>query len=275
MIEKINRPEFGDYVNKDFSGMRLEDLNGYKKKFENCSFDASYIARGYFREAKFIKCRFVGCRIKETNFREASFTRCDFRYADFDRCLLPVKELVSNLPQWPNVRRELVQNLRANARAVGDFNSDHLLLQYELEAERDHWAKARKQEDSYYQDKYGSFWQQARSNFNSAALTLDSWLWGHGFSFLRLTTWTIAILLMLIVILFFNSYCCPETMTLAQTVGNLKISAIQTLSLYIDLPDISADLVKQHWWFSTIVVMLRYISLGLFITCFYRRLARN
>src|SRR5262249_54734578 len=148
MIEKINRPEFGDCANTDYSGMRLEDLNGHKKTFENCNFSASYIARGYFREAKFTNCKFVGCRIKETNFREACFIQCDFRYTIFDRCLLPIKELISNLPQWPNVRRELVQNLRANVRAVGDFNADHLLLHYELEAERDHWAKARKQEDS-------------------------------------------------------------------------------------------------------------------------------
>lgn len=149
------------------------------------------------------------------------------------------------------------------------------MLQHELEAERDHWAKARKQEESYYQEKYGSFGQQVRSTFNSIALTCDSWLWGHGFSFFRLTAWTIALLLMLIVFLFFNSQCCSDAMTLGQILNGLKISAHQTLSLYIDLPDIGDDLVRQHWWFATTIVMLRYISLGLFITCFYRRVARN
>lgn len=275
MIEKINRSEFANYTDQNFSGMRIEDLNGSKRTFENCDFSASYIARGYFRDAHFNKCMFIGCRITETNFRETRFTQCDFRYTIFDRCLLPVKELISNLPQWPNVRRELIQNLRANVRAVGDFNADHLLLQYELEAERDHWRKARKQEESYYQKKYGSLRDQLRSRFNSAILACDAWFWGHGFSFLRLTTSTVATLLILISALFLDSYCCSDTKTLAQIWNDLRMSASQTLSLYIDLPDVNTDLVKQHWWFSTIVVMLRYVSLGLFITCFYRRLARN
>jgi uncharacterized protein YjbI with pentapeptide repeats len=117
MIEKIDRPEFGDYTDRDFSGLRLEDLNGFKKTFENCNFSASYIARGYFRDATFVKCKFVGCRITETNFREARFMQCDFRYTIFDRCLLPIKELISNLPLWPNVKIK-GKNQRGQARII-------------------------------------------------------------------------------------------------------------------------------------------------------------
>lgn len=275
MIEKIARTPIEDGIGEDFSDARLEDINGYKKTFKNCNFSRSQIVQCYFREATFQNCDFTGCRITTTNFREAHFSQCDFRYAVFERCLLPIKEILSNLPQWPNVRRELIQNLRANVRAVGDFNTDHVLLQHELEAERDHWRKAIELRESYYQDKYGSFTQRVNSRLKAFGLACDAWLWGHGYSFLRLISWTIAFLTALTILLFFTAYCCSAEMTLSLVLHDFRESLLQTISLYINLSNVNAAWIQDHWWFSITVSLLRYISLGLFITCFYRRLARN
>jgi hypothetical protein len=277
MIEDINRMTVSDAERNghSFQAKRLTDINGHKATFEKCNFSSAHIVRGYFREAIFKDCTFIGCRFSECNFREAKFIRCDFKYAAFDQCLLPIKELLINLPEWPNVRRELIQNLRANVRSVGDFNSDHLLLQHELEAERSHWKRAYKQTDSYYKEKYGSFGKRVSSWLRATALFLDSAVWGHGFSFWKLTAWTAFVLALLICFQFLTNHCCTDVTTFGQLSTDLKTSAWRTLSLYVDLPDVEKDWVEKNRNFSIVVVMLRYISLGLFVTCFYRSVARN
>ena len=278
MIEPIVRESLGGedkLSNANFAGKLLSDTSGLKTTFEDCDFSAAIITRGYFRDATFKKCTFVGCRITDSNFRGARFIQCKFEYCSFNRCVLPIKELISNLPSWPNVRRELIQNMRANVRSVGDFESDQVLLRQELEAERAHWAKAKEQNESYYIEHYGSTRQQIGSHIKSMQLAVDAWLWGHGFSFLRLSIWTCLMLLALSTWLFIDSSLWTTQSTVSNTWIGLKQSSMTTLSLYIDLPDVEPKIVREHWWFSVIVVMLRYVSLGLFVTCFYRRLARN
>jgi hypothetical protein len=278
MIKQIDRDNFGGKTEvsaQDWSGKLLEDVNGQKVVFENCVFSAAIIIRGYFRDATFRNCKFIGCRFIDSNFREAKFIQCDFKYASFDRCVLPLKEVVANLPDWPNVKRDLIQNLRANARAVGDFESDHLLVVQEMEAERDHWARAKRQVDSYYIEHYGKFWQQVASNAKWFTLSIDSLVWGHGFSFLRLTLSTTLAILFLSGWLYFESSALTGHLTLGDMWSHMKRCGSSTFSLYIDLPDVDAQLVKDHWWYSALVVLLRYFSIGLFVTCFYRRFARN
>ena len=63
----------------------------------------------------------MGCRFADSNLRGASFHVCDFKYATFQRTLLE-----------PNLRRDSLQNLRANAAEIGDYASQRLIVLAEV-----------------------------------------------------------------------------------------------------------------------------------------------
>ena len=80
----------------DFSNQRLQDVQRKEVRYEECSLSASTIERGYFHRAKFVDCKFTGTRFVNSIFRSATFENCDFSYADFDRCVLPVPQVLAN-----------------------------------------------------------------------------------------------------------------------------------------------------------------------------------
>jgi len=123
----------------DFSGRYLRDIEGKEVTYSDCTFSYSIIERGYFHKAIFINCKFIGARIRESIFRSATFENCDFSYVDFHRCVLPVPQILANLPGYPNVRWELLHNLRANAHSVGDTKWEADVVYHEARTEIEHW----------------------------------------------------------------------------------------------------------------------------------------
>jgi uncharacterized protein YjbI with pentapeptide repeats len=121
-LTRIERDDLGagsDLVvrRQDFSNHLLQDVQGKEVHYEGCVFSYAIIERGYFHKARFLDCKFIGTRFINSVFRSATFESCDFSYADFDRCVVPVPQLLANLPAFPNVRWELLHNLRANGRS--------------------------------------------------------------------------------------------------------------------------------------------------------------
>ena len=123
----------------NFPNSHLLEMDGADLTFEHCDFSYSVIERSYFRNAKFIRCNFIGAKFIDSNFRSVLFDRCDFRYVSVNRTILPVQQVLKSLPEWPNVRRELLQQLRANCVSLGETSLLNVLIEKELEAERDHW----------------------------------------------------------------------------------------------------------------------------------------
>src|SRR5207244_4269570 len=123
--------------------------------------------------AKFIRCKFTGCRFQECNFRGARFTQCDFKYSSFDKTVVPHKELIACAPEWPNVRKDLMQVLRVNAETLGDVEAQRGYIREEMEARREHLRRARARREQYYIDKYSGAGNWVSIRWQSLLLWID------------------------------------------------------------------------------------------------------
>jgi hypothetical protein len=259
---------------KDFTGQLLQDVNGREVRYENCDFSASVVERGYFFKAAFIGCKFVGTRFSSAVFRSATFERCDFRYADFNRCVVPVPQLLANLPDEHNIRWDLLNNLRANARNIGDQHHEAELIRHEIAAEIEHWRAVGHQKSNFYQ-KYSSkerFWARLRVR----RLIFERVVWGHGESLLRLV---IATLLALAALGTVGALTQIGSMQTAITPDALFQQWLNSLwfsgALFIDLPSVSSSSVTAHPVVSVLIVLLRYLSIGLAIPVLYKYIAKR
>lgn len=178
----INRLMLSNSVfhDRDFRHRLFKDLNASKATFTKCDFSYSIFERAYFHGAKFDDCDFTGCRFYESNFRGSHMHRCELRYALFYRTLLEVKEIAASLPLQPNLRRDLLQNLRANAAAIGDQSAQRDFVLKEIEAHEDHWRRAMRAEESYYIKKFPSLFDRLGARGRLTWLKIGGFIWGHG-----------------------------------------------------------------------------------------------
>jgi uncharacterized protein YjbI with pentapeptide repeats len=140
-IPEINRITVSHrkIIRANWRNRLFKDFNALEAEFDDCDFRYSVFERAYFRDAKFTNCRFDGARFVDCNFKSANFYKCDLKFVQFQRCLLEVEDLIASLPSEPNIRREALQNLRANAAAVGDYGSQGPLILQEVEATKRHY----------------------------------------------------------------------------------------------------------------------------------------
>lgn len=249
----------------------LYEAAGNDVIFKDCDFSYSVIERSYFRGATFENCKFTGAKILHSNFRGATFSNCDFQYTTIYRCNVPVRDLLRSLPSFPNLRREFLQQLRANAVSVGDSSHMNHLVAKEVEAERDYWREARKRTSGYYEKKYGSVTGMLSANWNSLVLATDRFVWGHGESITRLVLSTI----IAIMILSFLRWIVLAPGRLEELrIRELWDAVSFTWALYLDFPLNANDLVGHHLWGSA-VLLLRYLSVGLFISVVFRKLSKR
>jgi len=181
----------------NWSNKQLHDLNALKTEFENCDFRYSNFDRAYFRDAKFTNCRFNGARFHDCNLKSADFIGCDLKFAQFHKCVVEVREIVASLPAEPNIRREGLQNLKANAVEVGDFENVGFIVLQEIEATKRHYSYALRGFDTYYRNKYGSFLAKTRAGAQLLWLQISGLIWGHGEKPWRLLSSCITILALL------------------------------------------------------------------------------
>jgi len=203
------------YSNKFFKGefkevkypySKFEDVGVKEAHFIGCDFSFCYFNRCYFHKVTFEKCIFIGCLFNQCTIRNSDFKVCDIKYSRFFQTILPDEELIANLPEWPNVRLELLQNLRLNAQNTGNNKGVRTFLIEELEARRMYYLKVAQGKESYYREKYKGFYHRARGRFNYYRLWLDKYIWGHGERpVFLITSITLFILLSASLIIFCNS----------------------------------------------------------------------
>lgn len=262
-IERIvasNRTLIGlDWRNKE-----LFELNALNTVFENCDFRYSVFDSSYLRNATFKNCRFDGARFVECNLRNASFYKCDFKYVLFRRTLVDPKELVAALPAEPNIRKDALQNLRANAVEVGDFASIGFLVLQEIEASKRHLLYAATAYDTYYREKYPRFLDRAKARAKRWALILEGLVWGHGERPARLF---LSCSLLLFLIALANLWSVVPRTGWDETLAGLNVLRY-VIDLFLDLP---ADRTFRGWWFlDYAVVALRYVYIGLFVAVLFK-----
>lgn len=275
---RINRTDLGAGAGrllekKDFTSLVLDDVDGKSVVYRDCDFSYAILVRGYFHNAKFQRCKFIGARCIATNFRSASFEACDFSYADFDRCVIPIQQLLANLPTFPNVRWELLRNLRANMRALGDTRNESDLVWQEIDTEMEHWRLISRRQSGYYQKYTGTERLLARLRY--WRLLMERYVWGHGESLTRLGT---ATLVALVILGLMNAVGRVGDLNSVSIGSMLKLwldGFLSMAALFVDLPSVKSQEVAASPITSTLAVMLRYASIGLAVPVLYKYIAKR
>lgn len=256
-----------------FAHGHLKDVSGKKQKFEKINFSYAVITRGYFHQAEFKNCKFTGTRFLDCNFRNATFEDCDFSYSDFSGCRLETDEVIRNLPDAPNIRQELLQILRKNALSIGDIRSGRVFVIAEIAARKEHLRRAWKQDENYYKKKYGGFRKQLDIAVRRTALWLDGFFWGHGERLWMLAVSTMCLLLLFSLIstlIWMSSFSDP---TVSESLSIFGSSLMYYVSLFLDVQTEKAsyNIIFIDW----IVVIFRYISLGVLVSGIFRWLSHR
>lgn len=246
---------------KVWKNCQFDDLNGNATEFVDCDFSYSVFNRAYFHNAKFKNCRFIGCLFFDCNFRGVNFYLCDLKYARFHRSLVEAKSIVATIPHEPNIRREALQNLRANAAEIGDFPSLRLLVLEEIAANKDHYKRAMIGVEEYYQKKYPATFQKFGAGWSLAWLHISSFIWGHGEKPSKIILSGIVLLLGLTLT---NLASLLPTHDWTAVFGALGY----TISLFFDLNE-----NKEFRGFVIVdyaIVAMRYLYVGLYISVLYK-----
>lgn len=260
---------------KHYSDQLLEDVQGKKVRYEGCVFSYAIIKRGYFFKATFVDCKFIGTRFINCVFRSATFERCDFSYADFDRCVVPIPQLLANLPSYPNVRWELLHNLRANAKSVGDTRNEADIVWREIGTEIEHWRAVSLQSSGYY-EKYR--WQDRfMARLRYWRLMSERHFWGHGESLVRLGAATFGCLILLSLANALGRLGSLESVSVGSLMRQWVDSFFFLAALFVDVPhsSINAKEVAGSAITSTLAVVLRYFSIGLAVPVLYKYIAKR
>lgn len=256
-----------------FKHAQLIDVSGKKQAFEQVDFSYSLITRGYFHLASFKQCNFTGTRFVDCNFRNACFEECDFSYSDFSGCRIETDEILKNLPDRPNVRRELLQILRKNALSIGDVSAGRAFVIAELVAKKEHLRRAWMQDESYYKRKYSGFRKRAVVLIQRIGLWLDGFLWGHGE---KLWNLPISALVILAAFSLISSMAWASSVvdpSVSQLMAMFKSYMVYYVSLFLDAPyrESLTHIVVIDW----IVVIFRYVSLGILVSGLFRWLSHR
>ena len=258
---------------QDFSGKSITDINSKGVQFEDCSFSASIVERGYFHKAAFRRCTFVGTRFVDSVFRSATFEGCDFRYATFHGCYLPVPQLLANLPSHANERWQLLRNLRANQRGLGDSLHDSAIVWREIDAEIEHWRGVTASASVYYQKYSGG--DRARALLTLVRLKIERHVWGHGESLWRLFLATGVLLLVLSLLRTVGLIQSTDATTLSTAAAKFIESVLFLCALYVDLPTVLPADVSASPITASLAVALRYVSIGLAVPVLYKYIAKR
>lgn len=246
------------------------DVSGKKATFEKVDFSYSVFTRAYFHDTIFKDCKFTGCRFNECNFRGAKFSLCDFKYAFFDRTIVPHKQLIACAPAWPNVKRDLMQIMRANAVSVGDIEAERAFIREEMKARREHLRRARAQEEEYYKRKYAGWWNWCSVRWQSFWLFLDRNILGHGEHIGRAVLGSLALLLLIAT--FQWLYDLDSSDSFGRVVLGFVESAKYVLYLLLDVPSVVA---QPPYSLAIVVILLRYFLIGLLVAGLFRVLSHR
>lgn len=166
-------------ANKSFTRCSLENLGLKHAVISNTRIKYSALSYCYLRNADLRNVDFTGTRFVGCDLGRAKLQLCNFRYCTLMNCRIDLDEFLPNLPQEPNLRKQLLAELRCNQLSIGDKHGADRLLLLEIDAERMLWREELLLRTSYYRDRARP-WGRLRA----AGRLLKSWflaaVWGHG-----------------------------------------------------------------------------------------------
>ena len=251
-----------DVLNTSFQHQQFIDFSGNCRIITNCDFSYCVFTRTYFKKVKFINCNFTGAKFFDSNLREAEFESCKFHYALFKYTIINPSEVLKNLPEWPNAKKLLLQNHKANANSLGDVKASKKFLLEEIDANKEHWRRAKNRKETYYTTKYSGIGNWFWTRYNYYRLIVDNWIWGHGEAPWKIVLNLFLLLLIISMLLSFNEN------------SNFNLFLDQIATHYKSAVKIFLG-ISQHTTTNNsaiaIIVLARYLSLGMYIRIMFNK----
>ena len=257
------------FERQNWKSREIYDVNCKKTIFRDCDFSYSEFDLGYFHSAEFRDCKFVGARFNNCNFQSAKFFACDFSWAQFSKCQISVKEILATLPSSPNIRQDVLRSLKANAIEMCDREGLSLLTLQEIETSKRHYNYALRGTETYYKHKYSTFGSKLGAGYRYLSIIVAGLVWGHGEKPFQLLV-SCFILLLLLSFINFWGVLPRVSWTEAEEAGRIVEYVFR---LFLDMPT-----NKKFAGFEAIdyiIVTMRYIYIGLFISILHKSIARR
>lgn len=267
-FERIERCDFdNDYIESVGRSSKRSVVN-------NSTFRSTVFVRCYFQSVVFTNCDFTSAKFIDCNLKEAKFVHCKFNYVSFRRTLVESSEIIANLPIEPNVRRDLLRNLRVDARELGNVEDESLYVRQEIEASDYFCMAAFLGKGPYLRNKYGTV-ERLGYLMQWLFSKVSGLIWGHGEKPLRVMYACMAFTLAVAGYLFAFEY----SSALAQSLPiHERITTVLRLSAseFLGIPyQASADAIQAPFHVSIVAVCARYIFIGLLVSVLFRRLSRR
>ena len=256
----IEDKEFSsDVRDQDLSQHVLRRVFAVEKTFVRVSFKQSEIAECYFRNCRFIQCDFTGTSIGRSNFRGSQYEECKFQYSTWEHTQLDEEFLDNCLPSEENLARDLVRSLRVNFGHIGNYTAVNKAASIEVMLTGQHLFHAAYSKQSYYRSKYKG-WVRALHAIRHIRWKALDLLWGNGESIVRV------LLTGVFTVILWGSYHAWSNPQLSWSQSLLAIaSAFWGGSEGTSLP--------SHQL--TLLTMVRFVLVGLFMAILVKRLARR
>ena len=193
-----------------------------------------------------------------------TLNQCEFKYAKFHRTLLEPKEMIATLPPQPNLRRDILQNLRVNAVETGDYEGQRNFVLEEIKAKKDHLSRAFRGADHYYKEKYNTVLDKAIAGVRWLSLHFSGFLWGHGERPFMIIT-SVVVLMSILTAINFWSVLGRES--LADTQWGLEVLRYCFETFLDASPDIK---FSGFLWVDYALIIMRYLYISLFISVLFK-----
>lgn len=265
-----NKKILSNLIGQKLVNYLVQNIDAKNIQFEDCDFSFSVFNDCYFRGAKFKNCKFIGSQFNNCNMKTAEFTDCKFDYARFNRTWISHDQVLNNLPDFPNTRRDLMREHRVNSVSVGDSDSVKVYIIEELEGERLHWEMAKQGKTPYYKGHYSGFKKQLNVYWKSFLLNSDWFLWGHGESPKKLVTSALCFLSFILLwdvwTKGLQEYLCENPIQfVAGRVYEILLGFLGNLSATSNLNGAQ----------SIVLLLGHYVYLGLFINIIYKKIDKR
>ncbi len=233
-----------------------------KRRFSRVDFKYSVFDACYLRDCVFDSCDFTGCRFVGSSLHGASFPGCKFDYATFERTEIDSDVLDSSCPPFENLKARFARALRVNYQQLGDAAAVNKAIGVELLAEETHLHKAWQSNEAYYRKKFAGI-RRLKMFAKWARFKMLDFVWGNGESPLKLARTS---LLLLVVMAVFDMavFRAPQNVGIVQALVLAPQMLLGTLSP-----------APFPGWYLSLLVALRLIAFGFFISILVKRFSRR
>lgn len=260
-------------TNTNFRHAHFQYVSGKGAFFREVDFSYAVMTDCYFHNAKFFNCNFTGARMYRCNFRGAEFELCDFRYIDANETRISTSQVLNNMPDYPNIGREVAQVMRRNATSLGDAEASRRFVLYELDQRKEHIRRALRGEGNYYKTKYGSFKSKLLLRLSRAFLMLDSLVWGHGEKVWRLVLSSFILVALASLVPTYQWWGQNAGSAIGALWGEYKVAFVHYLNFFLSIEN-SAKF-PRYWGVELTLAIARIVFLGMLISVLFRWLSHR